>query len=118
MAYWQGRTVEIANLKQWLNNPNIPLIGIEGIGGIGKSMLSAYIYEDETIAGFTKRFWADVSSGVIFTDVATQVLQEFGFRVPEQETQLVQALVKCLQSDEFLLIIDRSEEHTSELQSP
>ena len=109
LAYWQGRTAEIANLKQWLNNPNIPLIGIEGIGGIGKSMLSAYIYEDETIAGFTKRFWADVSSGAIFTDVATQVLQDFGFRVPEQETQLVQALVKCLQSDEYLLIIDNLE---------
>ena len=109
MANWQGRTAEIANLKQWLNNPNIPLIGIEGIGGIGKSMLSAYIYEDETIAGFTKRFWADVSSGAIFTDVATQVLQDFGFRVPEQETQLVQALVKCLQSDEYLLIIDNLE---------
>jgi tetratricopeptide (TPR) repeat protein len=109
LAYWQGRTAEIANLKQWLNNPNIPLIGIEGIGGTGKSMLSAYIYEDETIAGFRKRFWADVSSGVIFTDVATQVLQEFGFRVPEQETQLVQALVKCLQSDEYLLIIDNLE---------
>ena len=109
LAYWQGRIAEIANLKLWLNNPNIPLIGIEGIGGIGKSMLSAYIYEDETIAGFRKRFWADVSSGVIFTDVATQVLQEFGFRVPEQETQLVQALVKCLQSDEYLLIIDNLE---------
>ena len=109
MANWQGRTAEIANLKQWLNNPNIPLIGIEGIGGIGKSMLSAYIYENETIAGFRKRFWADVSSGAIFTDVATQVLQDFGFQVPEQETQLVQTLVKCLQSDEFLLIIDNLE---------
>ncbi|MBD2391857.1 tetratricopeptide repeat protein [Aphanizomenon flos-aquae FACHB-1416] len=109
MANWQGRTAEIANLKQWLNNPNIPLIGIEGIGGIGKSMLSAYIYENETIAGFTKRFWADVSSGAIFTDVATQVLQDFGFRVPEQETQLVQTLVKCLQSGEYLLIIDNLE---------
>ncbi len=108
-ANWQGRTAEIANLKQWLNNPNIPLIGIEGIGGIGKSMLSAYIYENETIAGFRKRFWADVSSGAIFTDVATQVLQDFGFQVPEQETQLVQTLVKCLQSDEFLLIIDNLE---------
>ncbi|QEI43364.1 Response regulator aspartate phosphatase H [Dolichospermum sp. UHCC 0315A] len=96
-------------MKLWLNNPNIPLIGIEGIGGIGKSMLSAYIYEDKTIAGFTKRFWADVSSGAIFTDVATQVLQDFGFRVPEQETQLVQTLVKCLQSDEYLLIIDNLE---------
>ena len=72
-------------------------------------MLSAYLYEDETIAGFTKRFWADVSSGAIFTDVATQVLQKFGYKVPNQEIELVQTLVKCLQSGEYLLIIDNLE---------
>jgi tetratricopeptide (TPR) repeat protein len=109
LANWQGRTAEIANLKQWLNNPNIPLIGIEGIGGTGKSMLATKIYQDEEIEGFTKRFWADVNYGAIFTDVATQVLQDFGFQVPEQEIQLVQALVKCLQSGEYLLIIDNLE---------
>ncbi|MFM6222020.1 MAG: NB-ARC domain-containing protein, partial [Dolichospermum sp.] len=57
MANWQGREEEIANLKQWLNSQNIPLIGIEGIGGTGKSMLAAKIYEDETIENFPKRFW-------------------------------------------------------------
>ncbi|MCE2699723.1 MAG: tetratricopeptide repeat protein [Nostocales cyanobacterium LE14-WE4] len=109
LDYWQGRTEEIANLKLWLNNQNISLIGIEGIGGTGKSMLAAKIYEDETITGFRKRFWADVGYGAIFTDVATQVLQEFGYRVPNQETELLQALVKCLQSGEYLLIIDNLE---------
>ena len=109
MANWQGRTAEIANLKQWLNNPNIPLIGIEGIGGTGKSMLATKIYQDEEIEGFTKRFWADVNYGAIFTDVATQVLQKFGYKVPNQEIELVQTLVKCLQSGEYLLIIDNLE---------
>jgi tetratricopeptide (TPR) repeat protein len=109
LDYWQGRKAEIADLKQWLNNQNISLIGIEGIGGTGKSMLAAYIYENAEIGNFPKRFWADVSYGAVFTDVATQVLQEFGFRVPEQEAQLVQALVKCLQSGEYLLIIDNLE---------
>ncbi|MFN6155666.1 MAG: tetratricopeptide repeat protein [Dolichospermum sp.] len=100
---------EIANLKLWLNNQNISLIGIEGIGGTGKSMLAAKIYEDETITGFRKRFWADVGYGAIFTDVATQVLQKFGYKVPNQEIELVQTLVKCLQSGEYLLIIDNLE---------
>jgi tetratricopeptide (TPR) repeat protein len=109
LAYWQGRIEEIANLKQWLNNQNVPLIGIEGIGGTGKSMLATKIYEDEEIAGFRKRFWADVSDGVIFTDLATQVLKEFGYGVPDQETELIQALVKCLKSDEYLLVIDNLE---------
>jgi tetratricopeptide (TPR) repeat protein len=72
-------------------------------------MLAAKIYEDETITGFRKRFWADVGYGAIFTDVATQVLQKFGYKVPNQEIELVQTLVKCLQSGEYLLIIDNLE---------
>ncbi|MFN6536164.1 MAG: NB-ARC domain-containing protein [Nostoc sp. EkiNYC01] len=107
LAYWQGRESEITQIQQLLTDENTFLIGIEGIGGIGKSMLAAKIYNQ--IAGFPKRFWANVSNGASFTDLARQVLTEFGFRVPEQETQLVEALVKCLRSEQFLLIIDNLE---------
>ncbi len=107
LAYWQGRKTEIAQIQQWLSDDRTFLIGIEGIGGAGKSMLAAKIYEE--ITGFPKRFWADVSNGAGFSDVARQVLTEFGFYVPEQETQLVEALVRCLRSGQFLLIIDNLE---------
>ncbi|MEH2230019.1 MAG: tetratricopeptide repeat protein [Nostoc sp.] len=107
LAYWQGRKTEIAQIQQWLTDKNTFLIGIEGIGGTGKSMLAAKIYDE--IEGFPKRFWADVSYGAGFSDLARQVLSEFGFPVPEQETQLMQALVKCLQSGQYLLIIDNLE---------
>ncbi|MEH1842758.1 MAG: tetratricopeptide repeat protein [Nostoc sp.] len=86
---------------------NTFLIGIEGIGGTGKSMLAAKIYDE--IASFPKRFWADVSNGAGFSDLARQVLSEFGFPVPEEEAQLVEALVGCLRSGQFLLIIDNLE---------
>ncbi|HLP90448.1 MAG TPA: tetratricopeptide repeat protein [Nostocaceae cyanobacterium] len=107
LAYWHGRKEEIEQLRQWLNSPNIPLIGIEGIGGTGKSMLATKIFEE--IEGFPKRFWADVSYGAVFSDVAREVLREFGFYVPEEEGKLVQSLVKCLRSGQFLLIIDNLE---------
>ncbi|MBD2210222.1 tetratricopeptide repeat protein [Nostoc linckia FACHB-104] len=107
MAYWQGRKAEITQIQQWLTDNNTFLIGIEGIGGTGKSMLATKIYEE--IAGFPKRFWADVSNGASFSDLARQVLSEFGFPVPEDEAQLVEALVRCLRSGEFLLIIDNLE---------
>ncbi|MEH2241107.1 tetratricopeptide repeat protein [Nostoc sp.] len=107
LAYWQGRTAEIAQIQQWLTDENTFLIGIEGIGGTGKSMLAAKIYDE--IVGFPKRFWADVSNGASFSDLARQVLTEFGFPVPEQEAQLVEALVRCLRSGQFLLIIDNLE---------
>lgn len=70
-------------------------------------MLAAKIYDE--IEGFPKRFWADVSYGAGFSDLARQVLSEFGFPVPEQEAQLVEALVRCLRSGQFLLIIDNLE---------
>lgn len=107
LAYWQGRKTEIAQIQEWLTDKNTFLIGIEGIGGTGKSMLAAKIYDE--IEGFPKRFWADVSYGAGFSDLAHQVLREFGFPVPEQEAQLVEALVKCLQSGQYLLIIDNLE---------
>ncbi|MBD2249718.1 tetratricopeptide repeat protein [Nostoc parmelioides FACHB-3921] len=107
LAYWQGRTTEIEQIQQWLSDDNTFLIGIEGIGGTGKSTLATKIYDE--IAGFPKRFWADVSNGASFSDLARQVLTEFGFYVPEQEAQLVEALVRCLRSGQFLLIIDNLE---------
>ncbi|MFN6571582.1 tetratricopeptide repeat protein [Dendronalium sp. ChiSLP03b] len=107
LAYWQGRKTEIAQINQWLTDKNTFLIGIEGIGGMGKSMLAAKIYDE--IEGFPKRFWGDVSNGESFSDLAREVLTEFGFPVPEQEAQLVEALVKCLRSGQFLLIIDNLE---------
>lgn len=70
-------------------------------------MLATKIYDE--IADFPKRFWADVSNGAGFSDLARQVLIEFGFPVPEQEAQLVEALVRCLRSGQFLLIIDNLE---------
>jgi tetratricopeptide (TPR) repeat protein len=107
LAYWQGRTTEIAQIQQWLTDDNTFLIGIEGIGGTGKSTLATKIYDE--IAGFPKRFWADVGNGASFSDLAREVLTKFGFQVPEQEAQLVEALVKCLRSGQFLLIIDNLE---------
>ncbi len=106
--YWQGRVEEINKLRQWFADKNVRLIGIEGIGGTGKSMLAAKIYEE--IKGFPKRFWADVSSGaIIFSDLARRVLTEFGCRVPEKELELVNALVQCLRSGQYLLVIDNLE---------
>jgi hypothetical protein len=58
---------------------------------------------------FPSDFGLMFSYGASFSDLARQVLTEFGFPVPEQEAQLVEALVRCLRSRQFLLIIDNLE---------
>ena len=108
IIYWQGRVEEIEQLRQWLTDENTRVIGIEGIGGTGKSTLATKIYEE--IEQFPKRFWADVSSGaIIFSDLARRVLTEFGCRIPAEESEFVNALVQCLRSGKYLLVVDNLE---------
>ncbi|MGK7928445.1 MAG: hypothetical protein AB4290_24920, partial [Spirulina sp.] len=39
LAHWQGREEEITQIHQYLDNPEVKLIGIDGVGGVGKSTL-------------------------------------------------------------------------------
>lgn len=72
-------------------------------------MLASKIYK-ETEGWFSDHYWADVSSGAtIFSDLARGVLTKFGYQVPEKEILLVKALVECLCSNKYLLVIDNLE---------
>ncbi len=89
IAHWQGRAEEIQQLQTWFSD-HVSLIGIDGVGGIGKSSLAGKVFAEvispsSTIlpnspilptspTNFDRGFWADVSSGVLFTDLARQVI--------------------------------------------
>jgi hypothetical protein len=49
LVHWQGREEEITQIKQWFNNKNVAMIGIKGVGGIGKSTLASKIFEEKNI---------------------------------------------------------------------
>ncbi|MGK7943972.1 MAG: tetratricopeptide repeat protein [Microcystaceae cyanobacterium] len=113
ISNWQGRKEELEKIKGWILNPNINLVGIEGIGGIGKSSLVGKIFADREDKALNerviKRYWADVSNGALFSEMARQVLNKFEGEKQRDETKLVEDLVKCLQSGEYLLVIDNLE---------
>jgi tetratricopeptide (TPR) repeat protein len=94
------------------------MIGIKGVGGIGKSTLASKIFEEKiTLAPslgddedlFPKRFWWEAGNLGGFSGLARQLLREFGYPVPEQETQLQAALIRQLQRHHHLIIIDNLE---------
>ncbi|MGK7883632.1 MAG: tetratricopeptide repeat protein [Crocosphaera sp.] len=114
IANWQGRIKELENIRKWILNPDVNLVGVDGIGGMGKSSLVGKIFadkqDDELNKKVTKRYWADVSNGALFVDVARKVLDKFeGEEKKRDEKQLVDDLLKCLQSGQHLLVLDNLE---------
>jgi tetratricopeptide (TPR) repeat protein len=110
-THFQGRTTELGQLSQWLQDPQTAMIGIRGEGGIGKSTLAAQAFAD--CLGFARKCWLDVRAGTTITKVAQSALQEFG--VPPQqvkaieEKDLPQRLLRQLQIERCLLAIDNLE---------
>lgn len=106
-ANWQGRETEIRQLKDWIRDPQVTLIGIEGIGGLGKTSLAEKVFQELLEEYYP--YWADVSAGALFTTIARQILEYFECQVPQQETEYVGALIACLQSHRCLLVLDNLE---------
>ncbi len=111
IKYWQGRTHELEQLQNWLENENIRLIGIQGLGGIGKSTLVKKIYEQTQ--SFSASCWVDVSHNRDFSEFAQQVIKDLDNRSQDvekiPEAQLIDALVKRLFDGRYLLVIDNLE---------
>jgi tetratricopeptide (TPR) repeat protein len=106
VTHWQGRIEELATLQDWLQDDEIPLMGIGGIGAIGKSSLaSKFLQEVEALP----KFWADVYTGTSFSIIAREVIEALRFPPPEDEVNLVNKLVYYLRSRACLLIIDNVE---------
>jgi len=118
LVHWQGREEEITQIKQWFNNKNVAMIGIKGVGGIGKSTLASKIFEEKITLDpslgddedlFPKRFWWEAGNLGGFSGLARQLLTEFGYPVPEKEIDLQEALIRQLQRHRHLIIIDNLE---------
>jgi len=103
-----GRKEEVEVLQKWLANPNIKIIGIQGLGGIGKSFLAAYLYQNSR---FAAKYWADVSQKPDFATFAEKTIPALGGSVTQtgDTTQLINDLLKCLRQQRCLLVIDNLE---------
>ena len=109
--FFQGRTEQQAELRAWMADRQVSLIGLRGEGGIGKSTLMAQVFANSP--DFKGKFWADVRSQTSMTVLAARALQEFGV-LPEQvekmeEKDLIPRLLRLLQQGRYLLAIDNLE---------
>ena len=110
------REEEIEIIEAWLNNPQVSTVGItqantlgiQGLGGVGKSTLAAYFYHS---LDFAAKFWADVSGKPDFTVFAEKIILAFGGKVtqPIDITELINNLLYLLSQRRCLLVVDNLE---------
>jgi tetratricopeptide (TPR) repeat protein len=115
LTNWEGREQEKQNLETWLDSPDVNLIGIEGVTGIGKSTLANQVFLIKE-KNFINTFWIDATRRSNFNDWACDVLEAFGYQLPKHrksdeidESRLILTLVQCLQKEKYLLVIDNLE---------
>jgi tetratricopeptide (TPR) repeat protein len=112
---WQGREKELDWLYGKIAQSKV-LLGIEGIGGLGKSTLASKLFAEPmpevvvaTRGELQRRFWADVSAGGVFSEWARQLLLAFKVTVPLEEQHLINTVVQCLQIEPSLVVVDNLE---------
>ncbi|MGK7951843.1 MAG: NB-ARC domain-containing protein [Xenococcaceae cyanobacterium] len=107
---WVERQEEIDYIQSGLNEPQIHTLGIQGLGGTGKSTIASYLYQYGNFADKYK-FWADVSLKPDFTIFAEKVITAFGGKVtlPIDITELINDLLNLLSKRRYLLVIDNLE---------
>ncbi|MBD2665228.1 tetratricopeptide repeat protein [Richelia sinica FACHB-800] len=105
--YWHGRENEVAKIQNWLNLPNIKLIGVTAAGGFGKSTLVGKIFDN--LQNFDHKIWTSFSQAYPFGIWGRWVLEQLKQPAPERDEELLIALCNCLQKGRYLLVWDNLE---------
>ncbi|MEG4319313.1 MULTISPECIES: NB-ARC domain-containing protein [unclassified Microcoleus] len=106
VSRFYGRTAELTTLTQWILQDNCRLVGIFGIGGIGKTTLSVKLAE-QLQNQFTYVIWRSLRN---VPPPETLLGELVSFLSGQQDTKPeISSLLECLRNHRCLLVMDNTE---------
>jgi WD40 repeat protein/transcriptional regulator with XRE-family HTH domain len=106
VSCFYGRTTELTTLIQWILQDNCRLIGILGIGGIGKTALSVKLAE-QVQNQFTYVIWRSLRNASPLENLLAELVP---FLSGQQDTKAdMSSLLQCLRNHRCLIILDNME---------
>ncbi|QLE57136.1 NB-ARC domain-containing protein [Nostoc sp. TCL26-01] len=109
-----GRSPELLQLQQWILEEQCRLVGLIGIGGIGKSTLAVKLGL-QIHSEFEVVVWRSLQNAPPVEEQITNILQSFlsalqkEIAIAESFDSKLAKLMECLQSNRCLLILDNVE---------
>ncbi len=106
VSVFYGRTSELATLEKWIQTDHCRLVGVLGMGGIGKTALAVKIAQ-QLQKQFEYVIWQSLRNA---PPLETLLGELVSFLSEGQETQAeIKLLLQCLRSSSSLIILDNVE---------